>query len=333
MISLLRCATCASIGNEGAQGLFVYQGARIGYTQGKMSEYYNPFRKTNVFDPASNRPFKLSRSKLDLYLNCPRCFYLDRRLGVGQPPGYPFNLNSAVDKLLKKEFDEHRRAQTPHPLMEAAGLSAVPFQHPQMDSWRDTFTGVQYFHEPTNFLVTGAVDDIWVLPTDELIVVDYKATSKAGEVTLDADWQIGYKRQMEIYQWLLRHNDFAVSPTGYFVYCNGKTDVDRFNHHLEFVIKLLPYLGDDRWVEPALEAARACLTGDTIPAAADTCDFCLYRKAVQAVLPAHDRVTAAQSPPSPFPEEPTNEPKRENKQSIKGRSQPLRLFEDESSSN
>ena len=37
----------------------------------------------------------------------------------------------------------------------------------------------------------------------ELIVVDVKATSKQTEVNLDADWQISYKQQMEIYQWLL----------------------------------------------------------------------------------------------------------------------------------
>ena len=84
-----------------------------------MSKYYNPQRSRNLFDPASPAPFKLSRTKLDLFLNCPRCFYLDRRLGVAQPPGFPFSLNSAVDKLLKKEFDAHRAAGTPHPLMKA----------------------------------------------------------------------------------------------------------------------------------------------------------------------------------------------------------------------
>ena len=49
--------------------------------------------------------YKLSRSKVDFFLNCPRCFYIDRRLGINQPSGFPFNLNSAVDNLLKNEFD------------------------------------------------------------------------------------------------------------------------------------------------------------------------------------------------------------------------------------
>jgi hypothetical protein len=62
--------------------------------------------QAKLFDPGSDKPFPLSRSKVELYLNCPRCFYLDRRLGIGRPSGPPFNLNSAVDALLKREFDD-----------------------------------------------------------------------------------------------------------------------------------------------------------------------------------------------------------------------------------
>lgn len=69
-----------------------------------MSQYYNPKRKNNLYDKNSGEVFRLSRSKIDLFINCPRCFYLDRCLGVSQPPGYPFSLNSAVDKLLKKNL-------------------------------------------------------------------------------------------------------------------------------------------------------------------------------------------------------------------------------------
>lgn len=81
-----------------------------------------------------------------------------------------------------------------------------------------------------NIVVTGGIDDIWVdMTTADLVVVDFKATSKKEEVSLDAQWQDGYKRQMEIYQWLFRKNDFKVSDTGHFVYCNGNTDVETFN--------------------------------------------------------------------------------------------------------
>lgn len=250
---------------------------------------YKSQRSRNLFDPASDKPFKLSRSKIDLFLNCPRCFYIDRRLGTGQPPGYPFNLNSAVDHLLKKEFDRYRALGEPHPLMIEYGVDAIPYQSTALDQWRDNFKGVQVLHEPTNLCLTGAVDDVWINPAGELIVVDYKSTSKNGEITVDADWQIGYRRQMEFYQWLLRGNGFHVSTTGYFVYANGDKSKPGFNGRLEFTTKLIPYDGRDAWVEPALCNARACLAGDEIPAPGGDCDYCAFQRAVQGHLDSRPR--------------------------------------------
>ena len=244
-----------------------------------MSIYYNAKRSRNIFDPTSKDPFKLSRSKIDSFLTCPRCFYIDRRLGVDKPPGFPFALNSAVDTLLKKEFDIHRAKGTTHPLMDKYGIDAIPFRHKDLDEWRENFVGVRYYHEPSNFIVTGAVDDIWVTPSGELIVVDYKSTSKDEELSIDEDWQIAYKRQMEIYQWLLRKNGHKVSNTGYFVYCNGKKDREAFDGKLEFDVIVLPYKGDDSWIEGVLIDASKCLLAENIPNSGNNCDYCDYRKA------------------------------------------------------
>lgn len=246
-----------------------------------MSQYYNPNRKRNIYDPSSQELFRLSRGKIDDFIKCPRCFYFDRRLGVAQPPGYPFSLNSAVDKLLKKEFDIHRAKGTKHPLMEHYGVDAVPLAHEKIDEWRDSLrAGITFRVDGENVAITGGVDDVWVKPNGEFIIVDYKATSKEEEVTLDADWQIGYKRQIEIYQWLFRKNGFKVSDTGYFVYCNGDTDKEAFDAKLEFVIKLIPYVGNTDWVEEMIKKAVECLKSDVLPESGEDCDFCKYRAAV-----------------------------------------------------
>ena len=249
-----------------------------------MSQFYNPHRTRNLYEPGADKPFKLSRSKIDLFVSCPRCFYIDRRLGTGRPPGFPFNLNSAVDTLLKAEFDTHRVAGTQHPLLEQYGVDARPVAHDQLDEWRENFKGVQFLHTPTNLLITGAIDDLWQDSAGDYIVVDYKATSKKGRITaLDQDWHIGYKRQMEIYQWLVRRNGFAVSDTGYFVYCNGHRDREGFAGKLEFDVTLIAYEGDDGWVEGTIEEAHACLNGDGIPTAGAECDYCAYVEAVGEV--------------------------------------------------
>jgi hypothetical protein len=86
---------------------------------------------------------------------------------------------------------------------------------------------------------------------------------------------------MEIYQWLFRKNGFKVSSTGYFVYCNGDTDKEAFDGRLEFNIKIIPYKGDDSWVEKTIKNAINCLRDKKMPEPGQDCDFCKYRKAVK----------------------------------------------------
>lgn len=249
-----------------------------------MLSYLHMPRRSPLFDPASTEPFKLSRSKIELFVSCPRCFYLDRRLGIGRPPIPGFTLNNAVDALLKKEFDIHRAAGTKHPLHKAYGLDLVPFAHEQVEEWRDALhRGIRFLHAPSKFLVTGGIDDVWVAPDGELTIVDYKATSSADEVTLESKWKLAYKRQMDIYQWLFRQNGFKVSKTGYFVYCNGLADKRAFDGKLEFDVVLLPYEGDDHWIPGALTAARACLENEELPAAGTECEYCGYRAKARKV--------------------------------------------------
>lgn len=261
-----------------------------------MSVYYKPNRKPdwNYGGPK----WRLSRSKIDLFVSCARCFYLDNKLGVARPPGFPFNLNSAVDALLKKEFDIHRDGKTPHPLMEQYGVDAVPFSHPSIDVWRENFKGVECKHGPTGMTVSGAVDDLWVNPKGELLVVDYKSTSKDEKIeALDKDWHEGYKRQMEVYQWLLRQNGFTVSDTGYFVYANASKDEEAFDGKLEFEVTLIAYTGSDAWVEKTLLDIKACLDSTEIPAPATDCDYCNYREAAgKALMAASGKIPQPKAP-------------------------------------
>ncbi len=164
-----------------------------------MSDYYNP-KRSDKYNYGGNY-WKLSRSKIDLFLECPKCFYIDNKLGTKRPPGYPFALNSAVDQLLKKEFDLLREKGQTHEIIERYGVDARPVKHENLDRWRENFKGVRYKHEETGITVSGAIDDLWINSKGEYIVVDYKATSKNEDiVALNKDWQDGYKRQMEVYQ-------------------------------------------------------------------------------------------------------------------------------------
>ena len=261
-----------------------------------MSDFYKTKRSAdwNYGGPK----WKLSRSKIDLFMECPRCFYIDNVLGLARPKGPSFTLNIAVDELLKKEFNFHRVNATAHPLMQKYGVDAVPFQHKDMDLWRHNFTGVQYFNESLGIQMMGAIDDVWQDPKGNLIVVDYKATSKDGKMESldDTKWQRQYRRQLEVYQWLFRHNGFTVSDTGYFVYVNALKDKKAFDGKLEFDVTLIAHKGDDSWIDGELAKIKSCLDDSRIPSYTDGCDFCAYIQAMGNALRENAKVPAPKAP-------------------------------------
>jgi CRISPR/Cas system-associated exonuclease Cas4 (RecB family) len=242
--------------------------------------------RSQPYKPGQKTPFKVSRSKIELFTQCPRCFWLDVRLKIKRPSGPPFNINKAIDELFKKEFDVYRRKAEPHPIMLDNQIKAIPYQHEDLDKWRENFVGVVHLHEVTNLHLFGAVDDIWVGDDGRLIVVDYKATAKDKPVMAlgpEGGWQDMYRRQMEIYQWLLKQNGFEVSDTGYFVYATGTWDREGFNNIVEFETHLIPHTGRTDWVEDTVQKMKACMDSDEMPsvgvaAMGGECDYCAYAR-------------------------------------------------------
>ncbi len=253
-----------------------------------MSDFkrYNPNRSAewNYGGPK----WKLSRSKIDFFFECPRCFYLDNKLGTKRP-GFPaFNLNIAVDELFKKEFDVHRKTKTPHPIMTKYAIDAVPFAHKELDAWRENFVGIMYTDAATGLCVSGAVDDVWQAPDDSLIIVDYKSTSKEGTIDAlgDSPWELQYTRQLGVYRWLLEQNGFTVQETGYLVYANADKSLDAFNDKLVFETTVVPVKTESDWIKGTLEEIKACLDSDTLPQTGKSCEYCPYREAAGKKLQA-----------------------------------------------
>jgi CRISPR/Cas system-associated exonuclease Cas4 (RecB family) len=248
-----------------------------------MNKYKQRGEKSR-YKAGSKEPFRISRFRMERFLECPRCFYLDRRIGLDRPglPGWP--LNSAVDHLLKNEFDLLRKDGKPHALMEKYGIDAIPFSHPDLPEWRDDhykYVGVLTLHKPTNLEICGIIDDLWINPKGQLHVVDYKSTSTSKEISLEDEYKQGYKKQVEWYQWIFRQKGFDVSNTAYFVYANGLKGERVFDGKLEFELQIITHKGDNSWVEPIIYAMKKCLESDKIPDPDPDCEFCKYRKLIK----------------------------------------------------
>ena len=163
-------------------------------------------RHTSIYSPGQSRPYKVSRSKLNDFLTCQRCFYLDRVVGIVSPSTPGWTLNETTDILLKKEFDLCRERQIPHRIFDKYNFShIVPFQHEDMDKWRDSLHhGLKIQFKNSNIILHGGVDDIWLDRNEnKLIVVDYKSQANRNEVNVDDYlsnvYHQGYKVQMDFY--------------------------------------------------------------------------------------------------------------------------------------
>ncbi len=243
-----------------------------------MAEYgYNP--KRSAAWNYGGYKWKLSRSKIELFTNCARCFYIDNKLGTKRPSMPSFLINTAVDTQLKNEFDSFRREGKAHPFQEEFNIDAIPAPHDMLNTWRENFEGVIYKDEATGMTISGAIDDLWINPkTGEYIVVDYKATAKDApktELTVGG-YDDAYRKQMEIYQWLLRKNGLKVSDTGYFVYCTGRANQDTFDKKIEFDVVVIPYTGNDAWVGGVISDIKKCLDSNELPKSGDGCEYCMW---------------------------------------------------------
>ena len=234
--------------------------------------------RTTAYVQNQSEPFAISRSKIENWVQCPRCFVLDRRHRVSVPSGPSFTLNTAVDTLLKKEFDRHREAGTVHPILKELGVELIPFKNENINAWRENFKGVRYLHQPTNLEVFGAIDDLWVNAEGEIVVVDYKATAKATPVEeLGTEvWHDAYRRQIEVYQWLLRQLGYKVSNIGYWLYETARNGADEFNQRLDFDARLISHEGDTSWVESTLFQIKSDLDDERLPWAGHDCGVCKF---------------------------------------------------------
>ena len=270
-------------------------------------------RHRGIYKPERNEPYELSRGRLEAFINCEACFWLDRVKGVKFPSIPGFLLNTNTDTLLKKDLDQFR-GNGPHPIMSAAGLSQLrPFSHEDIGRWESSLhfgSSPNHFntmHEETNILFGGGIDDIWEnVESGELHIVDYKSTAQMGahptpldetfiappEDPIKVDYKAGYRRQMEMYQWILRRKGFSVSDTGYFLYVDGqhKNEAGMIDPNdpsqawMRFNTAIIPFVGDDSWVEAALSRAKITLEKDYCPEHAVNCEHGKFIEQVRSAL-------------------------------------------------
>lgn len=208
--------------------------------------------------------------------------------GINFPSIPGFNINEATDVLLKRDFDAYRKIQKPHPFLISLGHEhLIPFDHEDFELWTQSLHfgsegRMNTIHEDSNLKIGGGLDDVWINQiSQELHIVDYKSTSQKSDgktIDLDDPWKAAYKRQMDLYVWVMQNKGFAVSDIGYFLYCDG----DRFSKYeflgletanMQFKMSLIPYTVDTGWIIPTLLKIRDCLHSVQRPIHSESCEM------------------------------------------------------------
>jgi len=243
-------------------------------------------RPHTIYKPNQKKPYKISRSGVETFMDCRRCFYLNVVKGLKDIDSIPFTLNNTVDEQVKTEFDYCREKQIPHEVMTENKLDAIPFQHEKIDDWRNARSkGVEYHHEEHNLILSGGIDDVWTVRNSdppELIIVDYKAQAKKQEYLnlksyLDDPYHQSYKFQLNFYRYLFKKLNFKVHSVGYFLVYNAKQERQKFGKNMEFQRFLVPYKfkGDSiNEIEKTIKDMKKDMDGKKIPPENKSCQEC-----------------------------------------------------------
>jgi len=183
---------------------------------------------------AWSKQIKLSPNSLNLFLECPHCFWLDKNLGIKRPPPYPYALNSAVDGLLKEEFDTYRAKNLPHPLLADNNIKGHLFSNQKLlNQWRNNFAGIRYFDKDLQATLFGAVDDVLEFEGGKIAPLDYKSTGSSVAKVYDR-----FQLQLDTYTFLMEKNGFETTHKGYlafYIVDKSRGFIDRLPFRKEMV--------------------------------------------------------------------------------------------------
>lgn len=212
---------------------------------------------------------KLSPSTLNLFLECPLCFWMQFRKGISHPSSIFPSLPSGMDRVLKAHFDSYReKGLLPPELSELDGMKLFDKME-LLKVWRNNLKGIAYEDKKVGAILRGAVDDVLV-DGKKLVVLDFKTRG----FPLKEDTHESYQEQLNIYTYLLEKNGFDAEHYAYLLFyypnmVNGDGSV-LFNRKL---VKMKTSPSD---AEKLFHSAVKLLQDDEPPKESDDCDHCRY---------------------------------------------------------
>ena len=204
----------------------------------------------------------LSNSTLNLFLECPRCFWLQKNKKISRPRGIFPTLPSGMDSIIKEYFHRYRKLGTLPPLIEnkvsgkLAGISL----------------NLSFLDHESDLKITGRLDDCLQLEDGSLVPLDHKTRASLPENQKYS--QNYYQTQMDTYTLLLQKNGHLTRNLAYIVYYSPGPG--ELHHGIPFAVEVHQIETFPERTFQLFQRAKSCLDG-AIPDSSANCEFCRWK--------------------------------------------------------
>jgi len=217
-----------------------------------------------------NQIIYLSPSKLNLFQDCPFCFWLAEVKGIHRPEGPVSTLPRGMDFLIKNYFDKYRAQGKLPPELKGKVQGKLLSDQILLSKWRAIYknTPPQYFDKEFNAILFGALDECFV-DGDYYIPVDYKTRG----FDLKEDSLSYYQTQLDCYTLLLESSGYKHLSFGYLIYYIPEEVSE--NGLVEFRIEPKKLETNTKRAKEIFRAAVKLIRGPQ-PKSQSQCQFCSW---------------------------------------------------------
>ncbi|MCX7661944.1 MAG: PD-(D/E)XK nuclease family protein [Candidatus Omnitrophica bacterium] len=208
---------------------------------------------------------KLSPSSLNLYLECPRCFWLYINKKIKRPEKPVATITTGIDRIIKEHFELYRKKNIIPPILEGKVPGRLIADLPK-NGW------LEYINEEFDAKLGGFLDECLQLKDGVYAPLDHKTRGTRPEETHPA-----HKFQMDVYTFLLEVNGFPTEEMGYLVYYIPKSFGSKGMIEVEIMVSCIKT--DPKFAKETFYQALQVLS-KPIPSRNKNCDFCKWTETI-----------------------------------------------------
>jgi len=209
--------------------------------------------------------YNLSASRLNLFQDCPRCFWLAMIKNVKRPSGPMSSIPIKMDSIIKNYFDKYRAIGELPPIIAGQITGRLPKNMPKT---------LQH-EEDNGILLWGQPDDYFELEGGAMAPFDHKTKSKPPK-----DIHPAYRLQLDIYSYLMQMNDYKTANMAFLAFYFP--DDSELHNGMNLHCTVVEVNTNPHHIKELINTAMDVLTG-SIPRRGENCEYCKWVEKIHGI--------------------------------------------------